>query len=114
MSITEMEKARHAEERGAILQALRQEYASEMTSVRSLSRALDLLGYPTTAEGLQFHLSLLADKGYVRIWRAKNVPGFRRDRPIAERGDAIVFARMTPSGLALVDGDAPEDVVVTF
>jgi hypothetical protein len=113
VSVEGMEKARHAEEKGAILEALREDYAREMTSVRSLSRALDLLGHSMRAEALQFALAYLADSGYLRTWRSKDVPGFRRDR-ISDVADSIVFAKLTPKGLRLIDGYEPEDPGVMF
>lgn len=114
MRATEMEKSRHSEQRGAILLALHQEYSREMTSTRSLLRALDLLGYPLTGDGLQFHLSLLSDLGYVQIWRARNTPMWRPDRENSLRPDMILFARLMPKGLSLIDGAIPPDPEVTF
>jgi hypothetical protein len=112
--ITEMEQARHAEQRGAVLQALRNDYTSEMTSVVSLSRALFMIGHSVTIDGLQFHLSLLADSGYARIWRARELPTFRPDRDTNVRPDKIVFARLAPKGLQLIDGKIPADPDVSF
>jgi hypothetical protein len=114
MTADEMEQARHAEERGAILLALHQEYERPMTSVRSLSRGLDLLGIPLSRSGLRFHLALLHDLGYLRIWRACEVAGWRPDRENEVRADDIVFAKLLPRGLQLIDGRIPADVQVTF
>ena len=114
MNIRSMELARHKEERGQILSLLRQDYAMEMTSVRALANELDLVGRRMAVGGLQFHLVLLADSGYVQIWRAHDVPGWRSDRQMDESGDAIVFARLTPKGLHLIDGLIPADPAVIF
>jgi hypothetical protein len=112
--ISEMDKARHAEERGAILKALQSDYARKMSSVTMLARVLFMAGQSITPGALQFHLSLLADSGYVRIWRAEEVPGFRPDRGTEARGDLIMFARLAPRGLQLIDGQIPSDPGVSF
>ncbi len=112
--IRELEEARHGLERGAILLALKQGYSQEMVSVGTLARALNLVGTPMTAEGLQFSLSLLADSGYVRIWRARETGAWRPDRAGDVRPDHIVFARLAPKGLRLIDGQAEADPLVTF
>jgi len=114
MGAAEIERARHAEERGAILLALHQEYSRSMTSVKSLSRALDLLGYPITREGLRFHLSLLADLEYTKIWRARDTAMWRADREHEMRADEIVFVRLLPKGLQLIDGAIAADPAVSF
>jgi hypothetical protein len=112
--ISEMEHARHAAQRGTILETLRHDYCSEMTSVKSLSRALFMLGQAITAEGLQFHLSLLSDGGYVKIWRHKELPTFRPDRETDVAADRIAFVRLKPRGLQLIDGKIPADPDVSF
>lgn len=112
--ISEMERARHSEERGVILQALRSDYRSKMTSVKSLGRALFLVARPMTEDGLQFHLNLLADSGYVKIWRVEDLPGWRADREAGSRYDAIVFTRLMPKGLQLIDGAIASDPTVSF
>lgn len=112
--ISEMEQARHAEERGVVLKALQGDYRSKMTSVRSLRNALFMVGQAVTGEGLQFHLSLLADSGYVRIWRADELPQFRPDRDMEVRPDTIVFARLLPKGLHLIDGRIAADPMIAF
>jgi hypothetical protein len=112
--ISEMERARHAEQRGTILQALRSDYRSRMTSVNSLRGALYLVAQTVTGDSLQFHLSLLADTGYVKIWRAEDLPGFRPDREMNMPADRIVFARLTPKGLQLIDGAIEADPSVSF
>jgi hypothetical protein len=109
-----MELARHKEERGQILLLLRQDYSMEMTSARALGNELDLAGRRMAKSGLQFHLVLLADSGYVRIWRAHDVPGWRSDRQMDESGDTIMFARLTPKGLHLIDGLIAADPAVIF
>ena len=112
--IRELDEARHASERGAILQALKQGYDQEMVSVGSLASTLNMVGMPMTRESLSFSLSLLADSGYVRIWRAREVGKWRADRMNEMRPDAILFARLMPLGLRLVDGLAAPDPQVTF
>jgi len=114
MSISEMDRARHAEERGRILQALQQNYRVEMTSVRALAGALDLVGFPMTRAGLEFNLVLLADSGYLKVWRAKDLPGWRGDRPMDRSAETILFARLSPLGLRLIDGAAAADPQVRF
>ena len=114
MSIASLEDARHAEQRGAILQALRQDYTSKMTSVKALSRALDLLGYSMTFGTFQFSLNLLADSGYIAIWRADDTPMWRADRLNDTARDTILFVRMTPKGLQLLDGRIAADPSVSF
>jgi DNA-binding transcriptional ArsR family regulator len=109
-----MEEARHAAERGAILLALKQGYDQEMVSVGSLSRALNMVASPMTAEGLQFSLSLLADSEYIKIWRAKAMGQWRADRLNEVKPDTIMFARLLPRGLRLIDGQIEADPLVTF
>jgi hypothetical protein len=108
------EAARHAEEKGTILKALKEEYARGMTSVRSLFSALDLVGRRMTPKGLQFALAYLADQEYIRIWRAEEVPGFRKDRMTDANVQTIVFARLTAKGLHLIDGRIDADPGVNF
>lgn len=114
--MTELEAARRAAERGAVLRTLAQDYSSEMTAVRSLGFALDAVGVPLSPESLDYHLAYLSDQGYVRIWRARDMPGYRSDRPspLWVRPDSIVFGKLTPRGLQLLDGDIAEDPKVKF
>ena len=112
--IRQMVEARHAEERGAILGALKQEYGSSMVSVRTLASALNLTGHPMTSSALQFSLTLLADCGYVKTWSARDMGVWRPDRDNDLRPDAILFARLLPHGLALIDGKIPPDPNVSF
>ena len=114
MNIQAAEAARHAEEKGAILLALKHSYTGVMTSVRSLWRQLDISGHPMRPVGLEFALAYLADRGYIKIWRARELPNWRDDRPMDVSGDSIVFARILPEGLLLVDGEAPTDPKVIF
>jgi hypothetical protein len=111
--IQEMREARHAEERGAILTTLKAAYGSEMISVRTLWRVLNGARISVSDEGLQFSLTYLADQGYIKIWRVRDTPGWRPDRP-GPRPEAIVFSRLLPKGLLLVDGQAEADPKVTF
>ena len=112
--IREMEEARHGQERGTILQALKQGYQMEMVSLGTLASTLNLVGQPMTRDGLQFSLSLLADAGYVKIWRARDLATWRTDRPSEVRPDVILFARLTPKGLGLIDGYVMADPIVSF
>lgn len=116
MGMTEIEQSRHAEERGAILRTLKQDYQSEMTSVSSLIGALDAQGISLSREGLSFHLRYLADQGYIRVLRAKEVPGYRADRrlPGWEKPDTLKFCKLLPRGLQLLDGDIEGDPKITF
>src|SRR5512146_3036291 len=106
MSLAELDQQRHAEERGAILSTLQQEYGREKTSVRSLAGALDLLGYPMSVDGMQFSLADLAERGYIKGWRS--------DRARQERADTVVFAKLTADGLLLIDGLRAADPGVRF
>ncbi len=112
--IREMDEARHALERGEILKALRQEYGSAMVPVRSLAASLNLVGYPMTTDSLQFSLVLLADNGYLRIWRANEMGNWRADRENTGRPDVVVFAKLLPKGLLLIDGRIAPDPSVSF
>jgi len=112
MNISESELARAGVERGQILTALKQDYGREMTSVRSLWKALDLLGHPISASGLQYSLNLLNDEGYIRVWRASEFQ--RQDRVPDERGDVVIFCRVTPKGLRLIEGHEPANPSVVF
>lgn len=114
MNLVAMEEARHARERGAILEALKQGYEEEMVSVGSLAATLNMVGQPMTRVSLQFSLTLLSDSGYVRIWRARDTPAWRPDRINDVRPDAIVFAKLLPKGLMLVDGRIAADPMVAF
>jgi hypothetical protein len=114
MSMSEIEQARHAQERGDILRTLKEDYVREMTSVNSLLRALDAQGVSLSGDGLEFHLVHLAAKGYIQIWRAREMPGWRKDRRQGMKADTVMFARLLPLGLELLDGLAPEDPSVAF
>lgn len=114
MSLTEMEEARHARERGAILEALKQGYDQEMVSIGTVASVLNMAGMPMTRASLQFSLGLLADSGYAKIWRAKDTPAWRPDRVNEVRPEAILFARLTPLGLKLIDGKVESDPNVSF
>jgi len=112
--MADIEKARWAQERGSILRTLKEDYVREMTSIRSLIRVLDAQGVPLSHDELSFHLRYLADQGYVRILRARDLPGFRRDRPMDVSAETIMFAKLEPRGLQLLDGLIAEDPSVAF
>lgn len=114
MNVSDLELMRHAAEKGAVLTALAQEYAREMVSVRSLYGALEITGTPMSMEGLQWALNYLADSGYVRIWRLKDLPTHRADRMMPGNVDTIVFAKLLPLGVQLMDGRAPADPGIRF
>ncbi len=111
---SELDKQRHALERGEILRTLKEDYSARMTSVLTLLRALDALGTSLTPDGLGFHLELLAERGYVKVWRARDTPGYRRDRPSADKPETIKFAKLMAKGLELIDGLIAEDPLVAF
>jgi hypothetical protein len=114
VNIQAAEAARHAEEKGAILLALKHTYASTTTSVRSLWRQLDMMGHSMRPTALEFALRYLSDRGYIKIWRARELPNWRDDRPMDVNGDAIVYTRILPEGLLLIDGEAQADPKVIF
>lgn len=112
--MSEVENHRHAETRGKLLNILAEDYNTPMTSVGTIARALDLRGYPLTIEALNFHLNYLADSGYLKLWRSKDMAGFRRDRASFDSAECIRFAHLLPKGVQLIDGDIAEDPKVTF
>ena len=114
MNFIQLGNQRRAEERGAILRSLQEDYGREMTTVRSLSGALDLQGYPMSVESLQFSLQYLGDQGYIDVIRASQVPGYRRDRMGAGKPDTIIFVKLRPKGVQLLVGTAAEDPGVRF
>ncbi len=107
-----MEDARHADERGSILNLLKQDYAQEMTPVGSLRRALDVLGYPMSQVNFDFHLTYLAESGYIKIWRQRDMPGYRPGGFVNPA--EIRFCKLLRLGLQLIDHNIPEDPKVTF
>lgn len=113
---TTAETVRYAGDRGEIIRALKETYTSEMTPLRTLLGTLDLLRVSLSQEDLEFHLTYLSDRGYVRIWRAREMPGYRRDRrgPVWWKPETIMFAHLLPRGLNLLDGQVEEDPGVRF
>lgn len=109
-----LEQARHARERGTILRTLKEDYTREMTSTHTLLRVIDAQGFPLSHEDLSFHLRLMAEQGYVSIWRTRDLPGYRRDRPLQIAPDTIMFTKLSARGLQLMDGLIPEDPSVAF
>jgi DNA-binding transcriptional ArsR family regulator len=116
LNASDMEHIRHRRERGDILRTLKEDYHQDMTSLRSLAGALDLQGIPLSQDGLEFHLRYLEDQGYVKIWRYRDLPNFRRDRQLPRwtKADTLIFARLLPKGLHLIDALSAEDPMVTF
>jgi hypothetical protein len=113
---TEIEKARHAHERGEIIRTLKADYSSEMTALSGLRRALDLQGISLSQQDLEFHLTYLEEQGYARVWRARDLPGHRLDRQVPGwmKAGTIMFAKLLPRGLQLLDGLVGEDPSVAF
>jgi hypothetical protein len=104
-----------SEIRGAILRLLATEYGGTMVTVGSLSGALAAEGHGVgEAVQMQRHLRYLADQGYIEALQASQCPGYRRDRPHEGTGQRIVVVKLTPLGLQLLDGLAPEDPAVRF
>jgi len=113
--IEEIERARHAEERGLIIRILKEDFTAELTTVRTLLRALDAQGQALSPEGLAFHLVYLERQGYLALTRARNLPDFRADRwSSGTKANSIIGAKLLPLGLHLLDGKAPVDPSVTF
>ena len=98
-----------------ILRTLREDYTSIMTSVASLAHALDSIRVSLSPESMDFHLVYLFDQGYIQIWRAKDMPRFRTDRTAGwTEASRIMFAKLLPLGVQLIDGDVPADPKVNF
>jgi DNA-binding transcriptional ArsR family regulator len=114
MTLSRVEAQRHAEERGQILKLLREEYGGRLTTVRSLTGAMHLLGFPMSAATMQFSLAYLRDRGYIEVQTARQQPGYRIDRAIDVHPDAPVTARLMPDGVLLIDGHIKEDPAVIF
>lgn len=112
--MAEIEEARNAQARGEILRTLFEDYANEMTSVASLTRALDFMGQPLGAEDMNAHLEYLLHQDYVKLWRGRDMPQFRRDRRSDVAPDAKMFAKLSPKGLQLLKGKIPDDPMVAF
>jgi len=112
----DIENARHTQERGTLVRVLKENYQEEMTSIQMLIRMLDRLNIPLSYEGMVFHLHYLEDGGYLKLWRARDLPNFRRDRtaPGSRKPGDVMFAKLLPKGLQLLDGRIPEDPQVTF
>ena len=114
MSMAEIEKQRLARRKGDVIRILQEDYRAKMTSVGSLLGALDMLGEPVDPRSLQFDLTYLSQQGYILTWCVRDMPGFRHDRINSGAPDDIRFAKLTPKGLQLLDGNAPEDPQVKF
>lgn len=114
MSGNDMALLREAQERGALLRVLAQDYARVRTPFSSLAGALDLLGFPMTVETLQWALIYLSDRGYIRVWRASDERTYRSDRVGTQIADMVVFAKLLPEGKLLLDGRRAEDPGVRF
>lgn len=114
MSMAEIEKQRHASQRGDIIRVLCEDYRSTMTAVGNLSGTLDSLGTSISMESLCFHLTYLADSEFIKIWRTRDMPGWRTDRSNRGSADDIRFAKLLPRGLQLLDGICAADPGVKF
>ena len=114
-NMRELDNLRHAEVRGKILTLLAEDYISNMTSVGTLVSALDLAGFSLREESISWHLRYLEDSAFVKLWRTRDMPGYRRDRLSSDASpEDIRFARLLPKGLHLVDGEREEDPKVKF
>ena len=67
-------------ERGEILRML-VSFKGTWMKARTLLHALDDIGVSLSPEDLAYHLSYLADGGYVELRRRRDEPGWRSDRP---------------------------------
>jgi hypothetical protein len=112
--MSEIERTRQAQERGDILRTLKEDYSRSMTSVANLLGALDAQGIALSARDLEAHLIYLAEQNYVQIWRARDLPRFRADRPGPWKPDSIRFAKLLSPGLQLLEGGRAEDPMVKF
>lgn len=111
----DVEKQRHARERGDILRTLKEDYQSPMTAMRTLLGALDAQGVSLSQEGLEFHLVYLEQQDYVQVIRAKDLPQ-RKDRRVKGwiKPETPMFVKLRPKGLQLLDGNIAEDPQVVF
>ena len=115
MATSDVERARHALEKGAILRVLQDAYGGPALMVSALGAVLDNLGFPMSPTGLQFALTYLGESGYARVSKAKDIPGFRRDRlRQGESPEMVVMAQLTPLGVKLLDGTVVEDEQIRF
>lgn len=112
--MSEIEIQRYARQRGDIIRVLYEDYVSNMTPVHAIIGALDAMGTSLAAETLDFHLVYLSDSGYVKIWRTRDMPGWRSDRRGAGSPDEIRFAKLLPLGLQLLDGIVAANPGVKF
>lgn len=79
--------------RGEILRQLVEFYPSKVTR-RTLLNLMDLANYPVLDEDLDFHLSYLADKGYLELELSDQVVGKARE---------ILMVRITTRGIDFLD-----------
>ncbi|HEX4311904.1 MAG TPA: hypothetical protein VHZ25_17875 [Acidobacteriaceae bacterium] len=112
--MADVEKHRHAAQRGDIIRVLHEDYSSPMTSVGAIAGALDAMGSVVSSEAMQFHLVYLSDDSLIQIWRNRDMPTWRRDRENLGNPAQIRFAKLLPKGLHLLDGRIAEDPGVTF
>ncbi len=115
MAASDVERARHALEKGAILRVLQDAYGGPAMTLSGLASVLDNLGFPMSPIGLQFALTYLGDTGFARVVKAKDLPGFRHDRlRQGESPETVMTAQLTPLGLKLLDGTVAEDEQIRF
>lgn len=114
MSMSEVERQRYARQRGDIIRVLYEDYTANMTSVDSVIGTLDAMGTALAPETLDFHLVYLADSGYIRLWRTRDMPGWRSDRINRGNPEEIRFAKLLPLGLQLLDGITDANPGVKF
>jgi hypothetical protein len=114
MPLSSVESLRHAEERGKILKVLREDYGGRLTTVRSLTGALSLLGFPMSAQDMRFSLMYLRDRGYIEVQTVRDQPGYRPDRVSEVHPDAPMTVRLAADGVLLVEGHGKADPGVIF
>ncbi len=94
------------EQRYWILQKLRQGYGGSMAIANSIFNELvaDGLAQQQGQKEFELHLVGLSVRGYLRIYRAKDMPWYRGVPFLfADRSDTIMFAKILPAGLSVVE-----------
>lgn len=99
--------------RGKILQVLLEDYVTERTRIGMLIQALP----DRSPQEVYFDLTYLEQQEYVRVWRERDLELHRRDRMPDDddwKPSDMVFAKLLPRGLQLVEGAIPGDPLVVF
>jgi hypothetical protein len=84
--------------RGKILYYLNLIYP-QVATLPLLQGELDIFGYPTALEELNFHVAYLAEKGLVAVQRVRG-PRSKREIPLV---------KITAQGMGCLDGRLPAD-----